>query len=251
MAISFVQQVGAGASVAGQTSLTTTATSFTATNLLIAIASWSTSVAAPTSINVPTGWTAGGVSLANGAPNGMSRVYYMPNNPGGSQSWTFTITPGSATIQGWAWSIYEFSGVATSTPLDLTEVQAATGASSSTTMNPGAATGTTTAGDLLIQLSGVDNSSALTYSASASSVPSTGWTVATTFKSTAGSPLAQTTGMYQILAGTQASPNSIMTASAKCSTENFFMTFKQGAVVTVQIPTSFTQLQAVNRASNF
>jgi hypothetical protein len=234
MAIAFVQHVGGGASIVNQTTTGAVGGTFTSGNLLVAVVHWSLTVAAATSISVPAGWTAGGVSLNDGAPNGIGRVYYLPNNAGGAQTWTWTLTPGSATAQGWVWSIYEFSGVATTSPLDLAETQAATGAGSSATHDPTAASGTTQAGDLLITLIGISSSTTtITYTASAASNPTGGWSVGTKDISTAGAPLAQADAIYQIVSGTQASPDGIITSSVVCSGEAFLMTFKQAAAAVV------------------
>ena len=51
----------------------------------------------------PAGWTAAGSTLNNGAPNGGSLVTWLPSNPGGSQTWTWTITMnGGGTELAWA-----------------------------------------------------------------------------------------------------------------------------------------------------
>jgi hypothetical protein len=224
MGIAFVQQVGGtSGTTAGQTSLTSTATTFTAGNLLIAVVSWSLSGTGTPSIGTPSGWS-NGTSLKNGAINGVAWVGILPNNPGGSQSWTWTLTPGGMTALEWAWTIFEFSGAATTAPLDLALVSAATGSSASTTLNTGAASGTTQAGDLLIELAGFQHGSALTFSSSASSVPSSGWTVATTYESTGTSPYCGVIAQYQVASGTVTNPDGVLTASVSTSSEAFLLT---------------------------
>lgn len=227
MAIALVQQVGGGSS-SPPTSITSTATTFTAGNLLVALVWFSTSSTSPTAVSTPSGWTVAGAFQADGGSNGGGCAYYMPNNPGGSQSWTWTKTGGTAI--GAVWEIFEFSGVDTTTGLDLVVTKSVTGSSSSTSHNPGAASGTTQAGDLLITVVGASNSSTtITYSASASSAPTSGWTVTTKRISSGSTPLAQASAIYQILAGTQTSPNGFITSSSAVSGGVWFMTFKPGS----------------------
>jgi hypothetical protein len=224
MGIALVQQIGGtSGSTSGQTSLTSTATTFTNGNLLVAVVTWSTSGAGTPSIATPSGWS-GGTSLHNTAINGVAWFGYIPNNPGGSQSWTWTLTPGGQTPLEWAWTIFEFSGVVATSPLDLAFVDNATGASS-TTINSGAASGTTAAGDLLLQLVGFQHGAAIAFSSSVSSVPSTGWTVATTYESTGTSPYAGVAAQYQILSGTATNPDGVLTASVTTSYESALFTF--------------------------
>jgi hypothetical protein len=225
MAIALVQQVGnTSGATAGQTSFTSTATTFTAGNLLLAVVSWSLSGSGTPSIGTPSGWS-GGTSLKNGATNGVAWVGYIPNCAGGSQSWTWTLTTGGMSTLEWAWTIFEFSGAATTSPLDLAMVDAATGSSASTSLSTGAASGTTQAGDLIIQLSGFQHGSALTFTSSATSVPSSGWTVATTYESTGTSPYAGVVAQYQVVSGTVTNPAGVLTSSANTSSENFLLTF--------------------------
>ena len=252
MAIAFVQQIGG----AGTTNpLTSTATSFTAGNLLVAIVGASYSgVGASVTVTTPAGWTNSTVGSKNdGAPNGGAAAFYMPNNPGGSQSWswTTTINAGGTLITN-GYTILEFSGVATSTPLDLTAVAGATGASSSASVDTTAATGTTAAGDLLVELAQCyRNAATLTFTQAATSVPTSGWTVGSDFDGSAGVRV-HTTASYTIQASGVTNPRGILTASSTTSSVAFLLTFKQAAAgVTVQIPTAFTFLQAVNRASTY
>ncbi|SRR6266487_359204 len=228
--ILFVQQVGGASTVDGQTSFTSTAVSFTAGSLLVALASSSYSGAgASTTIDVPTGWTAPLATKNNGAPNGGSRAYYMASNPGGSQSWTWNITiGGGGAALGWAYTIYEFSGVAGAGPLDLTVVNNATGASASTSLDSTAASGTTQAGDLLLELVGVQRSAAGTLSTdTTNSVPTTGWTVGTQYDGINSTVNAHASGQHQILAGTQASPRGVLTSTISESSESWLLTFQQ------------------------
>jgi hypothetical protein len=153
----------------------------------------------------------------------------MANNPGGSQSWTWTESGGSA--QGWSYTILEFSGADTTSPLDLAIVDSATGGTSSTTHDTGPASGTTQAGDLLIAFFGSNRSTPPTTTISASSVPSSGWTVDTQYNSTGASPNAGSVAAWQILgSGTTATnPDCIGTSSATTSGEAFLLTFQAAA----------------------
>jgi hypothetical protein len=229
--VGFVQQVGGAASTSGQTSFTTTATTFTAGNLLLAVVHWSYSgVGASVTVNPPAGWTSPLATSNNGSPNGGMRMSYLANNPGGSQSWTWTATMnGGGTAIEWAYSILEFSGFG---GLDLTAVQGATGASSSTSLDTTAASGTTQTGDLLIQLSGYSNSATATITQSASSVPTSGWTVGTFYDGTSGTtPHAHCGASYQILAtgSTVTAPHGIQTATVSVSNESGLLTFTPSA----------------------
>lgn len=218
-----VQTIGGYSTASGQTSLTSTATSFTAGNLLVAIVTWATSGSGPTSISTPSGWTSGGFK-ANGAPNGGSWVGYIKNNAGGSQSWTWTESGGSA--QAWSYTILEFSGVDTTAPLDLAVVDNATGSTSNSTLDSTAASGTTAAGDVILMLCGINHSTAPTLTSSATSVPSSGWTKEAQYYSTNGSPNAGTEAFWQIPTGTVANPRGVATASVNNSWEVFLLTFK-------------------------
>lgn len=242
MAIAFVQQVGAGASVAAQASFTTASHTYTAGNLLVAVVEWTYSGAgASVTITNPSGWTDSGIGTKNnGAPSGGMVVAILPNNAGGSLTWTWNATAnGGGTLVGWAWTILEFSGAATSSVLDLTSVSAATGASSSTTWNSGAASGTTASGDLLFGGVALARSTASTMTASASSVPTSGWTVGTWFDSSTGSgSQAHVNAMYQILSGTQAAPSAVGTLSQTNSNEGILMTLKVASASTAPTPTN-------------
>ena len=252
MSIAFVQQIG-GSGTAG--TISSTATSFTAGNLLVAIVGASYSGAgASVTVSTPAGWTNSTIGSKNdGAPNGGAAAFYMPNNPGGSQSWTWTTTINAGgTLITNGYTILEFSGVATSTPLDLTAVAGATGGTSSTSVDTTAATGTTAAGDVIIELAqAYRNTASVTFTQAATSVPTSGWTVRSVFDGSTGVRV-HTTASYTIQASGVASPRGILTASSTVSSVAFLLTFKQAAAgVTVQIPTAFTFLQAVNRASTY
>lgn len=255
MAIAFVKQVGNASTVVSPgTALVSTAATFTAGNLLIALVSWAYSGAgASATIDVPSGWTAPLVTKNNGAPNGASRAYYMPNNPGGSQSWTWNVTMGGGgTSQGFAYTIFEFSGADTSSPLDLVAVNNATGASSSTSLDSLAASGTTASGDLLIELAAVQRSAAGTLTTdTTNSVPTTSWNVGTQFDGTNAVPNAHAAGQYQILAGTQAAPRGVLTSSISESSESWLLTFKVASGVVAPHPGLYTILRAVQRASTW
>ena len=248
----FVQQIGGS----GTTSpVVSTSTVFTAGNLLVAIvgASYSGTGASAT-IGLPSGWTDSGKSTINdGAPNGGARAFFMPNNPGGAQSWSWPVTINAGgTLVGTGYTIYEFSGVATSSPLDLTVVDGATGGTSSATVDTTAASGTTAAGDVIIQLAqAYRNSASITFTQSASSVPSSGWSVGTVYNGSTG-VRCHTVGSYTIQSGGITSPRGILTASTTCSSVTFLLTFKAAAVAAaVQAPPINTVLQAVNRSANF
>lgn len=252
MSIAFVRQIGGS----GTTSpIASTATTFTAGNLLVAIVGASYSgVGASLTVVTPAGWTDSGLGTKNdGAPNGGAAAFYMPNNPGGSQSWswTTTINAGGTLITN-GYTILEFSGAATSSPLDLTAVAGATGGTSSTSVDTTAATGTTAAGDLITELAQCyRNTASLTFTQAATSVPSSGWTVGTVYDGAAGVRV-HTTASYTIQASGVANPHGILTSSATTSSAAFLLTFKQAATgVTVQVPTIFTFSQAVNRSSTF
>lgn len=221
MALALAQNVG-GQATSGQTSFTSTAASFTAGNLLLALVTWSCSSPAPTGISTPTGWTQLAF-IANGAPNGASAIYSMPNNPGGSQSWTWSLTGGGA-AGGWAYTILEWSGAPTSSVLDLAVTSSATGTTSSTSHDPGAASGTTKAGDAIIGFFGSNRSTPPTYTIASTSNPTGGWTLTTPYNSTGGSPNSGVVAAYQVVSGAVTNPDCIGTSSTVTSGEAFLVT---------------------------
>lgn len=228
MSIQHIQTIGGAATVAGQLSFSSTSTSFTAGNLLVALVTWSLSgTTASGTINLPAGWTDSGQStINNGAPNGCARAFYMFNT-GGSQSWTWSVTVGGGGgSQSWAYTILEF-GVADSTANpDLTVISNKTGASSATPIDTTAASGNTKADDLLIQLVGISRSTISITGSNSGSVPSTGWTVDTLYDSTNGTPNVHATSQWQILTSEVNAPRGELTPSVSCSWETFLLTFK-------------------------
>lgn len=226
MAISKVATSGNKSSATGATSVSPSITA-TAGNLLVAVVGLSTSGSGTNdSISTPAGWS-GGLSIANGAPNGAGWVGYLPNNAGGSLSWTWNFTLGTGnTSQAWAWSIMEFSGAATSGPLDLAMVHNNTGATASSTVDTTAASGTTKSGDLLIGGFILNRSTPPTLTVSGSAVPATGWTVDTQQTSTGGAPNCAAVFVWNILSGTSTNPDCLCTGSTVTSYEAFLQTFQ-------------------------
>lgn len=261
MAIAFVQQIGGAATTSGQASLTSTATSFTAGNLLVAVVEWTKSGnTSASSISPPSGWSGNwqaenGASGTAGIGNGRAWFGYMPNNPGGSQSWTWTFTPNSGeTALDWAYTILEFSGVMLSSPLDLAEVQNVTGSTSASPVDTSAASGTTAAGDLLIQLAALARQSVTISGSNSGSVPASGWTVGTEYDSTGASnpsPRAHIGAQYQIVSGTVTNPRGELTPSTNTSYESALLTFKQAVAAAPPPPPIYVVQQAIVRASTW
>ena len=230
--IAFVQEVAiVHSTTANSTTTGAQGATFTPGNLVAIIVGWSNSGTVMTSIDVPSGLTAPLASKANGAPNGISRAYYLLNNPGGAQTWTWNVTQGGGTATSWAIHFVEFSGVDTATGIDLTTVNNATGASSSTTQDTTAASGTTQSGDVVIMLIAAHrNSLAGAYTTdTTNSVPTSGWTVGTLNSSTGGTPNAHTSMQYNILSGTSTNPRGVTTHATTQSSEAWLLTFLPAA----------------------
>jgi hypothetical protein len=102
-----------------------------------------------------------------GRTNDRAEVWYYPNNPGGITS-AGTFTNGGTSFT--AGQLSEWSGVATSSPLDQTGTNTAGTAGTSLAVTTSAAT--TLAGDLVV----TSFSEALTTAATATFTPGTSWT---------------------------------------------------------------------------
>jgi hypothetical protein len=90
---------------------------------------------AASSSSGPAGWTRA-VSIFQ-STNGWAEIWYRPNNPGGITSATFTI-PSAASVEA---EMSEWSGVATSSPVDTTSTVTATGTTSATVSATNSASG--------------------------------------------------------------------------------------------------------------
>jgi hypothetical protein len=152
-------QVGTVAKTAGATVAPTLSTASTAGTLLVAtVASQRNGT-----FNGPSGWVK---AIRIGQTNADAEIWYYANNPGGITSASFTNS--SATSTGGQLS--EWSGVATSSPLDKTGTTTVTVVATSVTTATSAAT--TVAGELAV-------TSAAQYIAvpsTATFTPGSGWT---------------------------------------------------------------------------
>lgn len=154
MAIAYSQSttVASGASV---TSVTTGAITTTTGNLLVALAASYVQTATVSDSKGNT-WT----NVASfTAGTGRVRMDYVLNATGGA-SHTFTATCGSADYP--TITVMEFSGVATSSALDVSATDFVSGGSSSHTVGP---VTTTDAGDVLIGVGSSPSSTSYTVSA--------------------------------------------------------------------------------------
>lgn len=200
---------------------------FTAGNLLVANVCWSYSGVGVPVLNLPAGWTdSGKATVQNTTPNGCQAVGFLPNNPGGAQTWAWTFTANGTTAISWSLQIMEFSGVASATPLDLVTVGAG---GSSTTADSGAQSGTTQSGSLLIAAASNQRSVIRTMSMAAASVPTAGWTFSAGTASTNGTVNTVSNLAWQVLGGTQAGPRAVLTLSASGTWECFSLSFKASA----------------------
>lgn len=150
MAISLVQSKGASG-VSGSTATVSGLTATTAGNLLVLLVSAAKNPGQVTFTPSGAGWVQAGTTLHNDVFISISTaLYYLPNCPAGTTSVSVTLSSAPS-----AWHIYvlEFSGVATTAPLDGT---AAREQDHTTTPSSGAIT-TTAAGDLLVGWSEVDD----------------------------------------------------------------------------------------------
>jgi len=233
MAITLAQQFGGGATVTGQTTCSPAITPSNSGDLLLLIVTWSSSGSGTNdsiAINTNSGTWSGGTNVANTAPNGCSFSAYLPNCGGGALSWTATFTPGTGnTALGWTWNILEFSGIATSSPLDLAMVYKTN--TSQTAWTTTAASGTTISTDLLVALYGGHSSNTLTFTANASgSLPSSGWANTTqVVAGLGGSGNCHNIGSYVVPGATETSPVCVITCSASVTYEGFLWTFLAGA----------------------
>lgn len=130
---------GNGGTSASVTGLTTTV----AGNLLVLLVdAWNNP--GNVTFTPPAGWTQAGTTTQDDVfISGTAAQYYYTNNPGGITSVAVTL---SAAASAWHIEVLEFSGVATTTPLDVQSFRQQSG---TTTPSSGAVT-TTAAGDLLV-----------------------------------------------------------------------------------------------------
>ena len=151
-------QAGALAKVAGATVAPTLPAASAAGTLLVATVVSGKHAA----FSGTAGWTkAAGV----GRSNAEAEVWYYGNNPGGITTASFTVTGATFT----AGQLSEWSGVATSAPVDKTATDTATAA---TTVSPSTSAATTVAGDLAVTAA-TEN---LTLAGTATFTPGAGWT---------------------------------------------------------------------------
>ncbi|HEV7535637.1 MAG TPA: hypothetical protein VGP90_08390, partial [Acidimicrobiia bacterium] len=154
--IAKVQQ-GTLAKVAGATVAPTFPAASTAGTLLIA-----TLVSGKTAaFTGPAGWTkAAGIGLTNTE----AEIWYYANNPGGVTTASFTVTGATFT----AGQLSEWSGAATSAPVD--KIGTAT-AAAATSASPVTSQATTVAGDLAVTAA----AETLATAGTATFTPGTGW----------------------------------------------------------------------------
>jgi hypothetical protein len=86
--------------------------------LLVAVISSDVDTGGSNGWNAPAGWVQAGTQVWT---NIVTTIYYMPNNPGGRTSETFTETAG---FHDQTLNLLEYSGVALSNPLDKTAADA-------------------------------------------------------------------------------------------------------------------------------
>lgn len=135
-----LKQSNAGGHGAGTTSATTSAVGFTsnttAGSMLVCVAYASAASAVPTiSVPVTSGftWTLG-ASEGGSSANTRVAISYIPNASSMATSVTTTVTATAATgVVDVEFALYEFSGVATSSPVDTSQVAQGTAATPSTT----------------------------------------------------------------------------------------------------------------------
>lgn len=249
--VSLAQQAGTGATVTGQTTCTPAITPTNTGDLLLLIVTWSSSGSGTNdsiAINTNSGTWVGGTNVANTSPNGCSFSAYLANCGSGALSWTATFTPGTGnTALGWTWNILEFTGIATSSPLDVAMVDKTNTAQTAWTTT--AASGTTVSTDLLVAIYGGHSSSTLTFTTNASgSLPSSGWANTTqVVAALGGSGNCHNISAYVVPGSAETSPVCVITCSASVTYEGFLWTFK--AATATYAPAILPRLQAIQRAS--
>jgi len=154
-------RIGSVATSSSSSLAVTMSAGSTAGDLLVATISSNSASA----FSGPSGWVQGPTVSATGTNPGRAAVWYYPNNPGGISSATFTTT--SATVM--AGQLSEWSGVATSSPLDASGTATNTSATSITVSTTGAPTTTGGVGIAAFDLA-MNKSQSITFT------PGTGWT---------------------------------------------------------------------------
>jgi len=117
-----------------------------------------------TTFSAPAGWIAGPAVSTTGTYHGRAEIWYYPNNPGGISSATFTAS-GATQVGG---QLSEWSGVATTSPLDTRGTNTATSASSITASTTSAPTATGDVGITAFDL-------AMSRAQNITFTPSSGW----------------------------------------------------------------------------
>ena|ERR1035437_5667108 len=198
MAIALVHE--ASASAAGSvTTLTVTVPSTTAGNCLVVV-SWIETVSSGSLSSVKLGGAAGNFAILTGAGTsslveGRAEIWADPNCAGGQTSVVLTNSTASAG-SGWGAYVYEFSGIAASSPLDKSA--GAVSVAVATPWSSGATAATALASELWVGVAGCNTSGGFTSMTG----PSSPW-VNETFISLAGGSAGIISG-YQIAAATGA-----------------------------------------------
>lgn len=164
MAIALVGSAGAISTVTTTTVTPSFAQATTAGNLLVCIAAVVSSGGSPTLTTSSSGWSQAtvntGVALLNTA------IFYKPNSSAGETAPTISTDAGGGSVTNLYAELSEWSGAATSSPVDKTR-----SAQGTTTSTPSA---DTTSGELAIAILLFLNSKSATYTISTSWSPAGG-----------------------------------------------------------------------------
>jgi hypothetical protein len=170
VAKAFVKSASNTAAAASVTA--TLASASVAGNLLVAFVA---ARGAFTSATMPANWQLAASNVGgSGSSSESAFLYYYPNNPGGITSVAVTVTG----TTGVSLLLAEFSGVATSSPLDQTDVAGAGSGATGTLLTPA----TTYPGELAVSAWGVNTNKSQTWG------ESSGWTSTVTAGSGGNTP---------------------------------------------------------------
>lgn len=155
MTASLVQSKSGSTGSSNASSATVTSSSTTAGNLLVAFV-WVQGTSNVT-LTAPSGWSQVGSSQGSGAGNATCGLFYYANNPGSLTSHVFSF---SSSVNA-AVAFEEWSGVATSSPLDQDVAQKNAQGTSTTTGTTATLAGS---GELAVWGAGVGATNPITYS---------------------------------------------------------------------------------------
>jgi hypothetical protein len=178
-------RTGSVVSSSGNSLAVTMSSGSTAGDLLVATISSDNGSA---TFSGPSGWVQG-PNVGVGGNSGRAEIWYYANNPGGISSATFT-TSGATLVAG---QLSEWSGVATSSPLDASGTNTTTGATNITVSTSGAPTVTGGVGITSFDLA-MGKSQNITFT------PGSGWSNLGSNGST--SPTNAYTADYKLSVGT-------------------------------------------------